>query len=54
MTNSEKVRKAMEIIKALGASGKFRAYVKGNTVELCTESGYYATVNVMSGNVKGA
>ena len=53
MANNEKIRKAMEIIKARGGAGKFRAYVKGNSVEIYTESGYYATVNVLSGNVRG-
>ena len=53
MTSNEKIAKAIEVIKELGASGKFRAYVKGSSVELYTESGYYATVNVISGNVRG-
>jgi len=54
MPNNDKIKKAMEIIKELGAAkGNYRAIVKGNTVELYTESGYYATVNTMSGKVKG-
>ena len=53
MTSNEKIRKAIEVIRELGASGKFRAYVKGYSVELYTESGYYCTVNALSGNVRG-
>ena len=56
--NEQKISKAIEIFKSelQGAKGKFRAYASetnGSEVEIFNEDGYYCTINVRSGKIKG-
>ena len=56
--NEQKISKAIEIFKSelQGAKGKFRAHVSdanGNEVDIFSEDGYYCTINVRSGRIKG-
>ena len=52
------INKAVEIFKEKfnGTKGKFRAHVSdvnGNEVDIFNEDGYYCTINIKNGRVKG-
>lgn len=58
MSNQKKFNKAIEILKANGITGlgKCRAYASdanSNEVDIHTADGYYCTINIKSGKIKG-
>lgn len=55
MDKKEKIQKAIDILKASGAKGKFRAYLSeknNNEVEIVGEAGPYCIINVTSRKIK--